>query len=872
MKKFLSMILIFVILGAYICAPTYATADFGPANTESQIRLLKKTEVLSTEPEEPDSEISRGVFAIYTARLLDESEIGMTERKIFSDVPTESREAYALAKLVEKGIISGNPDGTFRPNETITAAEASKMLLNILDYKYYAEVKGGYPTGYMFLSKKLGLISTGSADEKMTYRSAISAIYNALHTAMHDIKNIDGSDIEYEPNDDVTLLSVYHATEFEYGTVRSVGGMSIDENIDTEQNEVVIGENRYTYDGDALDLLGKSVTVYYDKSGDLGIKSASLILENDGENIVTITDTEDFDGLDTYGKSLKYKTDSGKEKRINLSQDVMYVINGTPISRDIESTANGVKTGYFEAIDNNRDGAADVILMNSGRNVFVNAIDDKNNKIYGKYNSENPIDYDDTDKSAIVKKGSERASVSDITSGMLVTAFESERCVKLVVSTVVISGTANNITDDEVKIDSKTYKIQKDFLEKSGYKIKAGSSVKCFIDAFGKIGYIENVAAADGWSYGYVIDAVKCDDVFSGSIKIKLFEPSMGVCTFETSDRVKTDGKVLKDNANLLDAVSYNGELSGTVIRFKTKEDNGVVKISEIDTANLKTENGEDSKNSLQVAQPYTNTRYRRNRFGEKIAVNADSLILAVPSNPKTAEEYKFSVADTESISIDTDYDFMSYKLDKTSGYDDVVVCKGVFADYGEKPELALIDEITTVFYDGEARENLVCLNNGFEKEYVVSDNISLLGSGYKSGDLVRLGFNEKGEIAKVYKHYSYNSSKQASDIAAYTNGGTLFNANHRIVAGYAISTNDGVLKLGSSPTDENSVFEIFPLKTSASIQAAISVFDDTNEHKGAQVYRGGESDIGTYDKIKVGDLVVVRTQQAAAYEVIVYK
>ena len=99
-----------------------------------------------------------------------------------------------------------------------------------------------------------------------------------------------------------------------------------------------------------------------------------------------------------------------------------------------------------------------------------------------------------------------------------------------------------------------------------------------------------------------------------------------------------------------------------------------------------------------------------------------------------------------------------------------------------------------------------------------------------------------------------------------------MFNANHRIVAGYAISTNDGVLKLGSSPTDENSVFEIFPLKTSASIQAAISVFDDTNEHKGAQVYRGGESDIGTYDKIKVGDLVVVRTQQAAAYEVIVYK
>ena len=122
-----------------------------------------------------------------------------------------------------------------------------------------------------------------------------------------------------------------------------------------------------------------------------------------------------------------------------------------------------------------------------------------------------------------------------------------------------------------LKSTQRRTRYTKDFLEKSGYKIKAGSSVKCFIDAFGKIGYIENVAAADGWSYGYVIDAVKCDDVFSDSIKIKLFEPSMGVCTFETSDRLKTDGKVLKDNANLLDAVSYNGELSGTVIRFKSK-------------------------------------------------------------------------------------------------------------------------------------------------------------------------------------------------------------------------------------------------------------------------------------------------------------
>lgn len=872
MKKILSLILMFVIIGVYINTPIYATADFGPADFESQIRLLKKTEIISTVPEELDSEISRGIFAIYTARLLNESEIGMTDKKIFADVPTESREAYALAKLTEHEIISGNPDGTFRPNETITAAETAKILLNVLGYKYYSEVKGGYPTGYMFLSKKLNLLNTDSPEEKMTYRTAISAIYNALHTAMHDIKSIENRNIEYEPNDRVTLLSVYHNTEFESGIMQSVGGMSVSEEVDTEQNEVIISGKRYVYDGAALNLFGKCVTVYYDKTSDSGTKTASLILENFGENDVTVIDAEDFDGLDNYGKKLNYKTENGKEKHINLSAEVLYVINGTPISRDVESTANSINTGYFETIDHNRDGAAEVVVMNSGRNVFVNSIDDKNNIIYGKFSAELPVDYNDTDKKVIVRTGDKNASVSDIKTDTLITVFESKKCVKIVISSVVVSGTANNITDDEITVDGKSYKIQKDFLEKSGYKPKAGTSVKCFIDIFGKVGYMENVAAKDGWSYGYVIDAVKCDDAFSNSIKMKLFEPSMGVCSFETADRIKIDGKAINDNSNLLDAVSYNGEYSGTVIRFKTKEDNGAVKISEIDTANLKTENGESVKNSIQVAQTYTNTRYRRNRFGEMIAVNGNSLILAVPSDPKTAEEYKFSVADTESISIDTDYDFMSYKLDKTSGFDDVVICRGVFADYTEKPELALISEITTVFHDGEARENLICLNNGFEKEYVVSDNISLAGMGYKPGDLIRLGFNEKGEIAKVYKHYSYNVSKLASDISTYTNGGTLFNANHRVVAGYAISTNDGVLKLGSSPTDENSVFEVFPLVTSASIKAAISVFDDTNEHKGNRVYKGSEADIGTYDKVKAGDLVVVRTQQAAAYEVIVYK
>ncbi len=78
----------------------------------------------------PDANIKRVEYAISIYRLLPEglapAEIQATDR---SDVPWWAEKEMQIA--VGQGILSGYPDGTIRPNQSVTRAEAAKILYTI---------------------------------------------------------------------------------------------------------------------------------------------------------------------------------------------------------------------------------------------------------------------------------------------------------------------------------------------------------------------------------------------------------------------------------------------------------------------------------------------------------------------------------------------------------------------------------------------------------------------------------------------------------------------------------------------------------------------------------------------------------------------
>ncbi|WP_212935904.1 S-layer homology domain-containing protein [Bacillus hominis] len=82
----------------------------------------------------PEQEISREEMALIMAKVLKlkevEEEIKFTDKEEFTKNPK------LIAALVNAKIIAGYPDGTFKPKQTLTRAEATTVIAQVIDYAY----------------------------------------------------------------------------------------------------------------------------------------------------------------------------------------------------------------------------------------------------------------------------------------------------------------------------------------------------------------------------------------------------------------------------------------------------------------------------------------------------------------------------------------------------------------------------------------------------------------------------------------------------------------------------------------------------------------------------------------------------------------
>lgn len=95
------------------------------------ISTIEKAKIVNGYPDgsfRPNDKITRAEFATIVARFLAEGEGGDSE---FPDVAGHWAEKY-ISKAAANGIINGYTDGSFRPNQPITRAEAMAMTNRLL--------------------------------------------------------------------------------------------------------------------------------------------------------------------------------------------------------------------------------------------------------------------------------------------------------------------------------------------------------------------------------------------------------------------------------------------------------------------------------------------------------------------------------------------------------------------------------------------------------------------------------------------------------------------------------------------------------------------------------------------------------------------
>jgi len=116
------------------------------------------------------------------------------------DIRSHWGESYIKA-LVEKGTISGMPDGKFYPDEVVTVPQFVRIIIS-LNYGDIKPVEGGdWASGYMREAVDRGLISPDEleADWKLTRFNAARIINNALNNIYFEppVECTEEDEIEY---------------------------------------------------------------------------------------------------------------------------------------------------------------------------------------------------------------------------------------------------------------------------------------------------------------------------------------------------------------------------------------------------------------------------------------------------------------------------------------------------------------------------------------------------------------------------------------------------------------------------------------------------------------------------------------------------
>jgi hypothetical protein len=207
MRKVLSIVLVLaLVLGSTAFTFGAVPSDVSGTKYEDAVNVLMELDVISGYPDgsyKPAGIVTRGEMAkiIVCALGLEDYAAGSSS---FSDMAGHWADKY-VAYAVSLGIINGYPDGTFKADNTVTYDEAAKMLVAALGYTE-AGLIGTWPANWVTKAKTLGIldgIKTAGATGANRGDIALMA-FQTLNKAIGKVNN-DGDWVAATPADTMLI-------------------------------------------------------------------------------------------------------------------------------------------------------------------------------------------------------------------------------------------------------------------------------------------------------------------------------------------------------------------------------------------------------------------------------------------------------------------------------------------------------------------------------------------------------------------------------------------------------------------------------------------------------------------------------------------
>ena len=372
MKKYFLIVSIIIVCLA-MCNVTLAASnlkDIAGTKYEDAVYNLCEIGLVNGYPEDntyrPSVPVTRAQMAKMMVIALgqeDKVSSASSVSSTFSDLKSNHWAFGYINVAKDLGIINGYPDGRFGPEDTVTYAESSAMVLRALGYdSEVAKSTENWPNNYISYAKKLELYdSVGSFDSgKGAARGDVALIlWNMLRTGVCTVKSQNSNGLVYGQGQ--KMLNKYKNYIYEDDAIIT----SVDFDDDFEEAKVTItGDEKITLtmtDSEVLKYYGRKLEMMYNtknkKLFSISDKKEYKVVEGS----VTKTPTSkkiyiDDDDYTMPDKSnvLLYKIDS-----ISDAVEATLLMDGSTVKYVIASGAKSVYVGLVSETDvtvSKRDG------------------------------------------------------------------------------------------------------------------------------------------------------------------------------------------------------------------------------------------------------------------------------------------------------------------------------------------------------------------------------------------------------------------------------------------------------------------------------------------------------------------------------------
>lgn len=703
----------------------------------------------------PGDAIKRSEFAkiaVNALGLADVAESSNYPTKYPDVVENHWANGYINVATNQKLVI-GDDTGTFRPDDTITYAEAMTILVRVIGHEPSALSKGGYPAGFLVVGTEnnLNRNAVAASNDPATRSLVAQMTFNALTVKMMEQTGY-GDDPVYSVVDKTLLANKLHTQKIT-GQVVATNQTKLEGTGALKKDEVQVGDTVYKLaDGvEATNLLGYNV-VFYLREDDHGDEYVILMRPEETKNSSMTISADNIEKIEDgeARKTLYYwkdKDSDKKESEAYIANDAKLIYNGKAEQLDNSLINLNGKAGKVNLLDTDRDNKYDLVFVTEYKNVVVEEVMPSTGKIIDKYGAPTiTLDPNDEDLDYRIEKGGEAINVTDLTEWDVLSVAESKdkSIYRIIAVKEAVEGKVTELRDDEVKIGGNTYKVANNYTR----DIALEDEGLFYLDAEGKIAAVDASSRISS-NYAYLVNAAMQGGV-SDSLEIRLFTKDGETVTITAADKVRVNGASGQNAQQVLEALSEDGKVKNQLITFEKNSDGKLVSIH---TAKDNTQTGAADKNSFTMNKTLTDAVYKSatGKVGD-VNVNSSTIIFDIPADSGSPED--FAIRDYTMFENDTPYNAVVFDMEEDYTAKAMIVTNTNYQANAES-SVAVVTDITTTKNDQNVIvDKLYALQDGKKIELLATEKDMLVkgenGEALQKGDVIQYKTNTKNEVSTI--------------------------------------------------------------------------------------------------------------------------